>query len=466
MYRRIGALALCALVAGLLLWPGSPASILSGTPFALAVSAHEVDPGQSVTLSGTVPGSAGQSARVSLYRRTYPFHRASLAGSVRVSPGGTFRFTRTPIQDTAYYAMLKGAGTTKPVFVDVDADAHITTRDVPPDRVQVSIRISHPGDFDWDNARVYWTFQPGRSAPFLRVPATRTIRVGRDDDVLRTSVAMPAQQFRWRACFYAPGDHALQDRSRPAGCHGQGFSGGGSLPAAFPTQAAIARAESYLASRQGHTALAVMDSRGLLSGVNLHEQFITGSVVKAMLLVAYLRMLNARGQHYVDPNSNDLLYPMIHVSDNDAATDVWEIVGDSGLYALARAAGMTNFSVPTYASWGGEWGTALLTAADQARFFFEMDSLIPPEFVGYANRLLSTIAGYESWGIPAVARPLGYTVFFKAGWRPSPDTFLVHQIARLQKGGQEFSVAIMTDGDPDMQYGIDTIEGAARALLG
>jgi len=95
-----------------------------------------------------------------------------------------------------------------------------------------------------------------------------------------------------------------------------------------------------------------------------------------------------------------------------------------------------------------------------------MDSLIPKQFVHYANYLLSHIAGYESWGIPAVARPLGFQVFWKAGWRPSPHIFLVNQIARLVKGGQKFSVAIMTDGDPDMDYGIDTIQGATRALLG
>ena len=111
-------------------------------------------------------------------------------------------------------------------------------------------------------------------------------------------------------------------------------------------------------------------------------------------------------------------------------------------------------------------GRQLLTAHDQAKFFFEMDSLIPREFVGYARNLLSHIAGYESWGIPTIARPLGYDVFFKAGWRPSPDTFLVHQIARLEKDGHKFSLAIMTDGDPDMGYGIDTIQGATRALLG
>jgi hypothetical protein len=185
-----------------------------------------------------------------------------------------------------------------------------------------------------------------------------------------------------------------------------------------------------------------------------------------MLLVACLRRLNAIGQHYIDPYSNSFLYPMINVSDNDAATTCWSIVGNAGLYAVAAAAGMTHFSTDTTASWGGSWGAALITAADQAKFFFEMDSLIPREFVGYANYLLSTIAGYESWGIRAIARPLGYTVFFKAGWRPSPDVFLVQQIARLAGHDHTLAIAVMTDGDPDMDYGIDTIQGVTQALLG
>ena len=150
---------------------------------------------------------------------------------------------------------------------------------------------------------------------------------------------------------------------------------------------------------------------------------------------------------------------MINVSDNNAATQTWSIVGDGGLYAVARAAHMTDFSIV------GIWANAQISPADQARFFFEMDSLIPPEFVGYANRLLSTIAAYESWGIPAVARPRGYEVFFKGGWRTTGLGQLVHQVARLRGDGRTFSIAVMTDGDPSMGYGIDTIEGVTASLL-
>jgi len=138
-------------------------------------------------------------------------------------------------------------------------------------------------------------------------------------------------------------------------------------------------------------------------------RFVSASLVKAMLLVAYLRRLHAQGQHRVDSRSDSLLLPMINVSDNSAATQAYSILGAPGLYGVARAAGMTDFSV------NGFWANAQISASDQARFFFQMDSLIPREFVGYARFLLSTIAGYESWGIPAVARPRGYAVFFKGG---------------------------------------------------
>jgi hypothetical protein len=95
-----------------------------------------------------------------------------------------------------------------------------------------------------------------------------------------------------------------------------------------------------------------------------------------------------------------------------------------------------------------------------------MDSLIPREFVGYARFLLSTIEPSQSWGIPVIARPLGYQTYFKDGSEPTGQGQLVHQVDRLEGHGRIFSIAVMTDGDPTMQYGIDTIQGVAAALLG
>ncbi len=225
---------------------------------------------------------------------------------------------------------------------------------------------------------------------------------------------------------------------------------------AFPSPAAIASATKWLRARTGVTAFAVVDSRGVLHGYNPDEQFVTASVVKAMLLVAYLRTYAT-----LSDSAAAELTEMIEISDNDDAFEMYRILGSQGMYAVAEAAGMTRFSLPT-----DDWTFAEITPADQARFFYEMDRLIPARYDAFARHLLSHVAAYESWGIPAVARPAGWTVFFKGGWRGTVRGQLVHQVARLERNGQTIAIAVMTDGDPDMDYGIATIQGVAARLLG
>ena len=437
--------------------PGTSATSLTARPATVAS-------GEPATLSGSAPSGALAGSSVELYASPYPFTAVTAVAGTTTAADGSFSFTVTPDRNTRYSATVSGISS-PPVTVLVTGKMIAKVKALTLGRAKVTLVIFHPGGLYWGHARVSWSFASGFRGRFSPAPATRSVRLSRHVVVLSTTVSLPAGHFRWRACLHAPGAHALADPSVAPGCSARGYQGDGYLPVGFPGPVAIARAERYLRTRMGRTAVAIVDSEGRLSGVNLNEQFITGSVVKAMLLVAYLRHLDAIGQHYVDSYSNSFLYPMINTSDNDAATECWSIVGNAGLYAVAQVAGMTHFSVDTTASWGGSWGAALITAADQARFFFEMDSLIPREFVGYANFLLSTIVGYESWGIPAIARPLGYTVYFKAGWRPSPDVFLVHQIARLVAHHYTFSIAVMTDGDPDTSYGIDTIQGVTSALL-
>lgn len=436
---------------------------LGHTTISLSASPARVQSGRQVVLSGRVTGQV-LPARVQLYSRPYPYKSARLVGTTTTSATGSYSFTQRPDRNTRYQVRVAGSSATARVQVAVLARVIVREKAISLGRAKVVIVLFHPFGLDWRKGHVRWWFAAG-SHGFRRGPRTQARRIAPHKIQLVVRMPLPAGRYRWRACFHAPEDRALTDRRPPPGCRGQGFTGHGRLPQGFPGRQRIARAVSYLRHRQGRHALAVVDSEGRISGYNLNEQFITGSVVKAMLLVAYLRRLDRQGQHRIDSYSNSFLYPMIHVSDNNAATHCWDIVGNAGLYEVAHAAGMTHFRVDTSASWGSEWGAALLTARDQAKFFFEMDSLIPREFVHYARYLLSHIAAYESWGIPAVARPLGYRVFFKAGWRPSPDIYLVHQIARLEKGHERFAIAVMTDGDPDMGYGIASIEGAARALL-
>ncbi len=226
----------------------------------------------------------------------------------------------------------------------------------------------------------------------------------------------------------------------------------------YPSSSHVLAAAHYLSERTGSDAFAVVDDRGRLAGVDADRRFHSASTVKAMLLVAYLRML-ARHERAIDRASEALLYPMIHSSDNNAASAVLAVVGQEALDRVARDAHMRDYEPAA-----GWWAFTEVSAADLARFFFRLDSLMPRRFVGYARWLLSTIEPSESWGVPAVARP-AFQVFFKGGWLPRSEG-LVNQVARLERRHVVFAVAVMTSGDPSMEYGEQTIEGVTTRLLG
>ena len=424
----------------------------------LSASATHARSHQPLRLSGRLRG-APPGTVVSVYASPYPYGQHVLVAHLLPGPTGAFSATAYPARNTRFRAStsVAGRGLSAVVLVRVRDRTDVRVQALTGGRALIQILIYHPRDLSWNGFTARWRVL---SASQQFASSTLTRRLSPYVTMLRTVLALPAGRFAWRVCFYAPADQALDDLTRPPTCLGRGYSGAGWLPNGFPWPSRVAQASRYLAGRTGRTAFAVVDDEGRLSGVNVHRTFVSASVVKAMLLVAYLRRLEAEGRHHVDSASNAILFPMINVSDNTAATTCWSIVGDSGLDAVARVAGMTDYSV------SGSWANSQISAADQARFFYEMDRLIPREFVGYARGLLSGIAAYESWGIPAVARPKGYTVFFKGGWRTTGLGQLVHQVARLESASHTFAIAVMTDGDPSMGYGIDTIQGVTQALVG
>ena len=245
----------------------------------------------------------------------------------------------------------------------------------------------------------------------------------------------------------------------PAGAGALEFQGQGhGIPRPpFPSAGAIASASAFLQGRAGRTSLAVVDSAGRLSGVRMRSHFRSASVVKVMMLTAYLQMLSAHHRP-VSSYDNSLLYPMIHISDNQAASAVYSIVGEGAIARIARQSGMTDYA-PNL-EW---WAYTQTSASDQARFFSQLQRLIPTRFYGYARFLMSTIEPEQSWGVPPVARP-DWQVFFKTG--ALPESGLFHEAARLERGGVMFTVAVFTEGDPSKGYGEETIAGVGRRLLG
>jgi beta-lactamase class A len=232
--------------------------------------------------------------------------------------------------------------------------------------------------------------------------------------------------------------------------------GRGTPVAAYPPAGAIGEAARFLETRAGHTSFAVVDNTGRLSGLRMRAHFQTASIVKVMMLVAYLQLVSERHRN-LGPADTGLLYPMIHISDNNAASAVLAVVGGAALARIAQESGMRD-----YAPGVGWWAYTQTSAADQARFLFALQRLIPPRFYGYARYLMSTIEPSQSWGIPPVARPR-WQVFFKTGWLPEEGVFT--EVARLERGRVTFTIAVLTSGQPSKTYGEQTIEGVAARLM-
>jgi beta-lactamase class A len=223
---------------------------------------------------------------------------------------------------------------------------------------------------------------------------------------------------------------------------------------AFPSPAAVARARRWARARQGHVSFAVADRTGA-TGLRMDDPFPSASLVKAMLLVAFLDKHGGGGLSSKDTFHLDA---MIRVSDNDSATAVFHSVGPEALRALARRAGMRSFAV------GSSWSEARVTAADQASLFLKLDRLVAPRRRAYARYLLSSVQPQQSWGVPQAARPR-WQVFFKGGWRPAGHGQLVHQAALMERGSRRVAIAVLTEGNPSEEYGHQTIRGIASRLL-
>jgi len=218
----------------------------------------------------------------------------------------------------------------------------------------------------------------------------------------------------------------------------------------------VGAAIAYGSHRHGTIAFAVRTESGSW-GWHASRTFPSASVLKAMLLVAYLDLPSVRIRP-LEPRDRTLLAPMIRRSDNAAAGRVLGLVGPGRLRALAHRAGMRRFTPVT-----GIWGLSRIDAADQARYFLHIESLVAPRHRVYAMDLLNTITPAQRWGIARV-RPPGWRLYFKGGWG-SGTGWVDHQVALLTRGDERVSLAILTYLDGSHPYGKETLRGIAERLL-
>jgi hypothetical protein len=222
-----------------------------------------------------------------------------------------------------------------------------------------------------------------------------------------------------------------------------------------PWRAHVRDAAQYAAARAGTVSFGLRTPHGL-RGIGVERTVPSASVVKAMLLVAYLRQPDVRDRR-LRRAERSLLGPMIRRSDNAAASRVCNIVGTGGLARLARRVHMRRFHATR------PWGLSTIDVADQTRFFLHIDRQVPRRHRPYAMRLLSSIVPAQRWGI-ARARAPGWALYFKGGWG-SGTGWVDHQVALLRRGRRRLAVAILITSSPSHEYGNETLRGVAARLL-
>jgi hypothetical protein len=224
---------------------------------------------------------------------------------------------------------------------------------------------------------------------------------------------------------------------------------------AAPWRAHVREAARYAEQRAGEVSFGVRTTRGV-RGVAVRRTVPSASVLKAMLLVSYLRQRDVRSRR-LRPDERALLGPMIRRSDNGRASQVCNIVGTSGLARLAGRVRMRRFHATR------PWGLSRIDVADQTRFFLRIDRYVPRWHRRFAMRLLGSIVPSQRWGIARV-RPRGWALYFKGGWG-SGTGWADHQVALLRRGRRRIAVAVLITGSPSHAYGNETLRGVAARLL-
>ena len=213
-------------------------------------------------------------------------------------------------------------------------------------------------------------------------------------------------------------------------------------------------AQAYAKERRGTVAFHVRTPTREW-GRRASQTFPSASVLKAMLMVAYL---DRAGDRELTAADRALLDPMIRRSADAPANRVIGIVGTSGLRRLARRSGMRRFApaLPI-------WGNSRVSAEDQTRFFLRIESFVQARHRAYAMKLLATVVPSQRWGIGRLSLP-GWESYFKGGWGSGTGA-VDHQVALLTRGGERVSVAVMSVDQGTHAYGKATLRGVSKRLL-
>jgi Beta-lactamase enzyme family len=218
-----------------------------------------------------------------------------------------------------------------------------------------------------------------------------------------------------------------------------------------------------LRGRSSAVGIAVDDRvNGITCKLHPHWHFDSASVVKVTILSALLRKLQQEHRS-LTAAQRALATKMIEISDNDAATALWNETGRTALQHFLNLAGMKE----TQLGQGGYWGLTQITAHDELtllKLLTSKNSVLTTASRDYVLGLMAKVVSYERWGVPAGA-PTDVTVHVKNGWLPQPTHgWRINSIGSFSGAGRDYMIVVLSMDNPTMAYGVDTVQDVAEVI--
>jgi beta-lactamase class A len=202
-----------------------------------------------------------------------------------------------------------------------------------------------------------------------------------------------------------------------------------------------------------------------LDGTNLYSfqgtrAFPMYSTAKIPIMLAVLDRA-VREDRRVSERERNLIKAMIQVSDNKAASTLLADVG--GAAAVNHYLATIGLTKTTIVS--PSWGASTTTAQEMARMMAQLGNctILVERLCVYALETMRGVVRSQRWGVTAgVAEP--GAVALKNGWYPQRNGWGINSVGLVVSGGRRYAIAIYTNPDPSMAYGIETIEQISREV--
>ncbi len=251
-------------------------------------------------------------------------------------------------------------------------------------------------------------------------------------------------------------------------------------PSAAPTPSALvtlvehpledlsADAAAYLPTRPASVGVAVVvPSRGALYVANGDELFPMASIAKVAIMAAVMDRA-IQEERDLTAHEIELLDPMITVSDNEAATQLWaELGGAEEVGRYLRTIGLATIEPDP----NGHWGASHASAKEVALLFAKLawGGVLDTPRREIALNLLSRGASDQRWGTPAGLsdeHETGTVIAMKDGWYPDVSGWWVNTAGLILPGDERpgYAMAVLAQNQPSFEDGVETTEGIAARI--